>query len=229
MEELAYDRLKLLIKEEGIKKLKNSKCIIFGLGGVGSYAVEALARSFIGEMTLVDFDKISITNINRQIHSNIMSIGKYKTEEMKNRILSINKGCILKIYNTRINSLNLQDFNLEEYDFVIDAIDDVSSKLELIKYCLRNKIKIVSSMGMANKLRPDMIKIDKIKNTSVCPLARKIRKELMRFGNTNLTVVYSTEHFKNKENLNTLGSTSFVPPVSGMFIASYVVRNLLEI
>ncbi|WP_068267694.1 tRNA threonylcarbamoyladenosine dehydratase [Caviibacter abscessus] len=228
MAEFAYDRLELLVQKDGINKLKNTKCIIFGLGGVGSYVTESLARSFIGELTLVDFDKISITNINRQLHANFKSIGKWKTQEMKNRILSINPECNVKIYETRLNDSNMEEFDLASYDFVIDAIDDITSKIALIKYCLKNKIRIISSMGAANKLNPEMLKIGKIKNTTVCPLARKIRHELLKEGYTDLTVVYSTEHIKNKKG-NALGSTSFVPSVAGLYITSYVVRTILEI
>lgn len=228
MEEFAYDRLELLIKKEGINKLKKSKCIIFGLGGVGSYATEALARSFIGTLTIVDFDKISITNINRQLQTNINNIGNPKTEEVKKRILSINPDCIVISHEIRLNSLNIENFNLNNYDFVLDAIDDIYAKLVLIKYCLKNKIKIISSMGMANKINPELVKIGKIKDTTVCPLARKIRRELLKENYTNLPVVYSTEHIKFKVE-NKLGSTSFVPSVAGLFMASYVIRSILEI
>lgn len=228
MQEKPYQRLELLVKETGITKLKKSRCIVFGLGGVGSYAVETLARSFIGEITLVDFDTISITNINRQIHSNVKTIGEYKAEVLKSRIEDINPECIVNINVIKLEKENIDSFNLATYDYVIDAIDDTSAKLSLITYCLSNKIKIISSMGMANRLMPEKIKIDKIKNTSVCPIARLIRRELKKINMLNLDVVYSTEHTIKNANTAELGSANFTVSVAGILMASYVIRQILE-
>ncbi|WP_067143351.1 tRNA threonylcarbamoyladenosine dehydratase [Oceanivirga salmonicida] len=222
-------RLEILIKQEGIDKLRNAKCIIFGLGGVGSFAAEALARSFVGNICIVDYDTISISNINRQLHANIKTIGLNKTDEIANRILSINPECNLKIETKKLTPENIDEFNLKEYDYVLDAIDDISSKIELIKYCSRNKIKIISSMGMGNKIKPEKIKIDKLKNTKSCALARKLRRELKDFKSAlEIPVVYSDE-VAIKHEYDFPGSTAFNPPVSGMFMSSYVVRKILNI
>ena len=228
MQEKPYQRLEILVKEEGILKLKKSKCIVFGLGGVGSYSVEALARSFIGEITLVDFDTISITNINRQIHANVKTIGEYKAKELKRRIEDINPECIVNINTIKLQKENIASFNLETYDYVIDAIDDISAKLSLITYCLSSKIKIISSMGMANRLKPEKIKIDKIKNTSVCPVARIIRRELKKKNMQNLNVVYSTEHALKNSDIKELGSAHFTVSIAGILMASFVIMQILE-
>ena len=228
MQEKPYQRLEILVKEEGISKLKKTKCIVFGLGGVGSYAVETLARSFIGQITLVDFDTISITNINRQIHANMKTIGEYKAKELKQRIKDINPECIVNIITIKLQKENIEFFNLGTYDYVIDAIDDIGAKLSLITYCLINKIKIISSMGMANRLNPEKIKIDKIKNTSGCPVARIIRKELKKKNLQNLDVVYSTEHAIKNYNIKEMGSANFNVSIAGILMAYFVIRQTLE-
>jgi len=246
----------MMVGEEGIERLKNSKVIVFGVGGVGSYTVEALARSGIGQITMVDFDEISESNINRQLHSLRSTIGKSKIDVMKDRILDINPECKVELVKKLVyddvdeifgNSEN-KSLNNSKYDFVVDAIDVIRSKVNLIEYCIKNKINIISSMGFGNKMRPEMVEIAKIKNTSVCPMARTIRSILKKKGITNVPVAFSkeipvqpnkSELFKEelptefREN-NTIprkttpGSNAFVPGTAGLVLASYVIRKLLE-
>lgn len=219
----SFDRTKILIGQNGIEKLKKSSCIIFGVGGVGSFTVEALARCFVGNITLVDFDTVDITNINRQIHANINTVGKYKVELMYDRIKSINPKCNVKIFKTKVNSDNIQEFFKQKYDFVVDAIDDINAKIDIISYCKYNKLNIISSMGLANRLDSTKVYVGKLKNTLGCGIARKLRK---RFPTTNLTVVASSEHAIKNGDLK--GSISFVPSVGGLMIASHVVTKILK-
>ena len=251
-----FARFSMMVGEEGIERLKNSKVIVFGVGGVGSYTVEALARSGIGQITMVDFDEISESNINRQLHSLRSTIGKSKIDVMKDRILDINPECKVELVKKLVyddvdeifgNSEN-KSLNNSKYDFVVDAIDVIRSKVNLIEYCIKNKINIISSMGFGNKMRPEMVEIAKIKNTSVCPMARTIRSILKKKGITNVPVAFSkeipvqpnkSELFKEelptefREN-NTIprkttpGSNAFVPGTAGLVLASYVIRKLLE-
>ena len=243
-----FDRLEMLIGEDGIKKLTNSNVIIFGIGGVGSYVAESFARSAIGRITLVDFDEISESNINRQIHATLSTIGEVKAEVMKNRILSINSECNVVIKKEILNG-NVEDFFAnEKYDYVVDAIDMIRSKVELIKYCSENDIHLISSMGFGNKMNPEMIKITDISKTIMCPLARKMRKLLRAENIGELTVAYSeeealkpdksakykTESLTEYRDHNTLpmkttpGSNAFVPGTAGFIISAYVIRKLLE-
>lgn len=249
---LEFSRLEMLVGKEGLVKLADTSVAIFGIGGVGSYAVEALARAGVGKMTLIDYDDICITNINRQIHATMKTIGQDKVEAMKNRILEINPKAKVEMFNEVYNKETHEKIFAEKYDFVVDAIDMVTSKLDLAEYCTKNGIGIISSMGTGNKMHPEMLEITDINKTSVCPLARVMRKELKGRGVNKLPVVYSKEvplkPEKGSHNckLNCVcpnpgeeinctsrraipGSTSFVPPVAGMLIASYVVRKILEI
>ena len=262
-----FARFSMMVGEEGIEKLGKSSVIIFGVGGVGSYTVEALARSGVGKITMVDFDEISESNINRQLHSLRSTIGKSKTDVMKDRILDINPDCKVELIkklvyddvaeilgNSECEDLKEdgKDLNNEKnsckYDFVVDAIDVIGSKVNLIEYCVKNKINIISSMGFGNKMHPEMIEIAKIKNTSVCPMARTIRSILKKKGITNVPVVFSKEipvqpnkselfkeelptEFRENNKIprkTTPGSNAFVPGTAGLALASYVVRKLLE-
>lgn len=218
-----YDRTEILLKKEGIEKLSTAKCLIFGVGGVGSFATEALARCSVGELTLVDFDIVDITNINRQIQANFSTIGQSKVELMKKRIEQINPECRVEIYKEKLTQANIEKFFKKNYDYVIDCIDDIQAKKNLISYCLYNKIKIISSMGLANRLDPSKIYIGKLKDTLGCGMARSLRQE---FKNKKLTVVASREHAK-KCGIQK-GSVSFVPSVGGLMIASYVVKQIIE-
>lgn len=220
----SYSRLEILVGNEGLQKLKNSSCIIFGVGGVGSFAIEALARSFIGNITLVDFDIVDITNINRQIHANFTTIGKSKIELMKERIKSINPECEVTIFKEKLNKENVFLFFNKKYDYVIDAIDDIEAKIALIHYCKYNKINIISSMGLANRLDPTKVHICKLKNTIGCGLARRLRREFKDF---NLNVVSSSEHAIKVDSIKP-GSISFVPSVGGLMLAGYVVNKILK-
>ncbi|VWL85638.1 tRNA threonylcarbamoyladenosine dehydratase [Oceanivirga miroungae] len=223
------ERLEYLIGDKNLEILKNSKIIIFGLGGVGSFAAEALTRSFIGSITIVDYDIVNISNINRQLVALNSTIKRKKVDVMYDRIKDINSECKVFKIDKKLMIENIDEFNLKEYDYVIDAIDDISAKLTLIRHCLMNKIKIVSSMGMANKLDPTKVKITKLYDTRFCAFARKLRRELKNINSAReLPVIYSEEFAIRHDNDN-LGSTSFVPPVAGITVASYVVRRLLDI
>lgn len=227
-------RTSLIIGEEGIDKLRNSNVIVFGVGGVGSFAAEAIARAGVGNLTIVDFDDVDITNINRQIPALHSTVGKYKVEVMKERILDINPNINIKAIKEIYNEETSDKILTENYDYVVDAIDMVSSKIHLIKTCKQKNLNIISSMGMGNKLDPTKIEVSDIHKTSICPLARVIRKELRDRKIKNLKVVYSKEEPKElkKRIMNgkkvTPGSISFVPSVAGLTIASVVVNDLLK-
>jgi len=246
-----FARFSMLIGEEGIEKLCNSKVIVFGIGGVGSYTVEALARSGVGYITMVDFDEISESNINRQLHSLRSTIGKSKTDVMKERILDINPDCKVELVKRLVyDDIDevLGNSGNKKYDFAVDAIDVIGSKVNLIEYCVKNKINIISSMGFGNKMHPEMVEISKIKNTSVCPMARTIRSILKKKNIFDIPVVYSKEQpvkpdkselfkeetpteFRESNEIprkTTPGSNAFVPGTAGLVLASYVIRKILE-
>lgn len=231
----AFSRIEILIGPENLNKLKNSKVAIFGIGGVGSYAVEGLVRSAIGSFVLIDYDDIDLTNINRQIHSTMKTIGKSKVEIMKERILEINPKAEVKIFKKFYKPENAKEMLSLDYSYVVDAIDMVSSKLDLIQRCYYMKIPIISSMGAGNKLNPTMLEVEDIYKTSICPLARVMRRELRKRNIEELKVVYSKEKsitpLKLGEydlRIQTIGSVSFVPPVAGLIIASEVVKDLIS-
>ena len=245
-----FARLEMLIGENGIQKLRESTVAVFGIGGVGSYSAEALARSAVGKIILVDFDKISESNINRQIHSLRSTIGLNKADVMEKRIKDINPECNVIKEIRLLKRENIKDF-FEEHkpDFVIDAIDMIKAKAALIEYCAQSGINIISSMGFGNKLFPEMIEICDIYETNTCPLARTLRKILKEMGIKKLPVVFSkempmvpdkssrykdegkTEYFMGEEvpGKITPGSNSFVPPAAGMTAASYVIRKILNL
>lgn len=243
-----FARFSMMVGEEGIKKLGESRVIIFGVGGVGSYTVEALVRAGVGQITMVDFDEISESNINRQLHSLRSTIGKSKVDVMKDRILDINPDCKVELVKRLVYDDVDEVLGNNKYDFVVDAIDVIGSKINLIEYCAKNNINIISSMGFGNKMHPEMIEISKIKNTSVCPMARTIRSILKKKGITNVPVAFSKEipvqpnkselfkeelptEFRENNKIprkTTPGSNSFVPGTAGLVLASYVVRKLLE-
>ena len=229
MEKNFTTRTGLIIGDEGINKLKNSNVIVFGVGGVGSFAAEAIARAGVGNLTIVDFDDVDITNINRQLPALHSTVGKYKVEVMKDRILDINPDINIKAIREVYN----KDTS-ENYDYVVDAIDMVTSKIHLIETCKNKGLEIISSMGMGNKLDPTKIEVTDIHKTTICPLARVMRKELKDRKIKKLKVVYSTEQPKElkKKILNgkkvTPGSVSFVPSVGGLIIASVVINDLLN-
>ncbi|EMJ4521009.1 tRNA threonylcarbamoyladenosine dehydratase [Clostridioides difficile] len=233
MENNFTTRTSFLVGDDGIKKLNNSNIIVFGVGGVGSFTVEALARAGVGNITIVDFDDVDITNINRQIPALHSTVGRYKVDVMEERILDINPNINIKKIRSLYNKDTSDEILTERYDYVVDAIDMVSSKIHLIETCEKKGLKIISSMGMGNKLDPTKIVVTDIHKTSTCPLAKVMRKELRDRGIKKLKVVYSTEQpIELKKKVMdgrkvTPGSVSFVPSVGGLIIASVIVNELL--
>ena len=230
-------RTELLIGSDNIEKLKNSNVIVFGLGGVGGATVEALVRAGVGNLSIVDFDTVDKTNLNRQIITTQSAIGKPKVEVTKDRVLSINPNINLTIYNEKFLKENIDlFFKDKKYDYVVDAIDLVTPKLDLIEFATTSKIPIISCMGTGNKINPAQFKVADIKKTSVCPLAKIIRKELKKRRINKLKVVYSEETPRKPLNLDggrektkNVGSISFVPPVAGMLLASEVIKDICKL
>ena len=230
-------RTELLIGSDNIEKLKNSNVIVFGLGGVGGATVEALVRAGIGNLSIVDFDTVDKTNLNRQIITTQSVVGKPKVEVAKDRVLSINPDINLTIYNEKFLKENIDlFFKDKKYDYIVDAIDLVTSKLDLIEFSTNSKIPIISCMGTGNKINPAQFKVADIKKTSVCPLAKIIRKELKKRRINKLKVVYSDETPRKPLNLDggreknkNVGSISFVPPVAGMLLASEVIKDICKL
>ncbi|MBR4123606.1 MAG: tRNA threonylcarbamoyladenosine dehydratase [Clostridia bacterium] len=227
-----YDRTALLIGKENLNKLKNSRVAVFGIGGVGGYAVEALARSGIGTIDLFDNDTVSVTNINRQIIATNKTIGLDKVVAAAQRISEINAEIKVNCHNIFFSAET--DIDFTDYDYIIDAIDTVTSKIELIVKAKENNIPIISSMGTGNKLNADMLEIADIYKTSVCPLARVMRYELKKRGIKSLKVVYSKEEpIKPKIQTKEFGrhipaSIAFVPAVSGMLLAGEVIKDIIN-
>ena len=218
-------RTEMLIGEEGLKRLSQSHVAVFGIGGVGGYVVEALARSGVGELTLVDRDVVSTSNLNRQIIALESTVGFSKTEVMKERIAQICPETIVHTHETFFLPENSHTFPFESYDYVVDAVDTVTAKIEIIMKCQNLNVPVISSMGTGNKLDPSKLQLADIYKTSMCPLAKVMRKELKNRGVKHLKVVYSTE--EPVANHRTPGSISFVPGTAGLLIASAVVRDLL--
>lgn len=223
--ERIYDRTEIVLGKEKLEILKKSHVVICGIGGVGSYALEALVRIGVGHITVVDKDDIDVTNINRQIIATVDNVGNSKVEEAKKRVNLINPSIKVDIVKEYIDETNIPIYITKDADYVIDAIDSVESKIALIKYCKKEDIKIISSMGTANKLEPLKLTVTDISKTEMCPLAKIVRKRLKQEGITKVKVVYSTEE-AIKTNTTTLGSVSFVPSVAGLIIAAEVVKDL---
>lgn len=229
-----FSRFELLVGNENINKLSQSHVIVFGIGGVGGYVVEALVRSGIGHITIVDNDTVSLSNLNRQIIATQETIGKKKVEVMKERILSINPNCDVQTLEMFYLPENANEINLSQYDYVVDAIDTITAKIELAMRC-NEKIPLISSMGTGNKMNPALLEVSDIYKTSICPLAKVMRRELKKRGIKHLKVVYSKElplkpQISNETtNKRTVpGSTSFVPSSAGLLIASEVIKDLLK-
>ena len=227
-----FSRTELLIGKENLEKLKKSKIGIFGIGGVGSFVCEALARVGVGELVLIDNDEISISNLNRQIHATHNTIGKPKVEVMKNRILEINPKIKVEVFKEFYNVDSKNKIIDNTFSYIVDAVDTVAAKLEIITNAKKVDVPVISSMGTANKLNPTMLEVADIYKTSVCPLAKVIRKELRNRNINNLKVVYSKEEpftkYKKDEDNSSLGSISFVPSVAGLIIASEVVKDIIK-
>lgn len=246
-----FSRTELLYGKEAMDKLENARVAVFGIGGVGGYTVEALARSGVGHFELIDDDKICLTNINRQIIATRETVGKYKVDVMKERILSINPKADIVIHKSFFLPDNKQDFDFSTYSYVVDAVDTVTAKIELVLEAQRVHVPIISSMGAGNKVDPTAFEVSDIYETSICPLARVMRRELKKRHVKKLKVVYSKE--KPREPIEDMaiscrkncicppgtvrkctqrraipGSTAFVPSVVGLIIASEVINDLTK-
>ncbi|MDO5062245.1 MAG: tRNA threonylcarbamoyladenosine dehydratase [Peptostreptococcaceae bacterium] len=229
-----FFRTELLLGEQAMQKLSQSHVAIFGVGGVGSFATEAIARSGVGEITLVDFDTIDISNINRQLPALLSTVGKSKVEMMAARIRDIDPHIQIHIKDQKYMPENSDEFFGERsFDFVVDAIDIITAKLFLIQTCKQKNIPIISSMGMGNKIDPTRITLTKLSKTHMDPLAKVMRKELKDRGIVDLDVVFSDEKpRKPKQSIASQGkrelpaSCAFVPPVAGLMMASFVIREL---
>ena len=244
-----FSRTELLLGKDGIEKLAASRVAIFGIGGVGGYTVEALARSGVGAFDLIDDDKICITNINRQIYALRSTVGKYKVDVAKERILDINPNAVVNTYKTFYTPETADEFDFSQYDYVVDAIDTVVGKLKIVEKAKEAKIPVISSMGAGNKMNPAMFEVADIFKTSVCPLAKVMRQELKKRKIRKLKVVYSKEvPIKPNDDIEISckkhcvcppgtvrkctarrqipGSNAFVPSTVGLIIAGEVVKDL---
>ena len=244
-----FSRTELLLGKDGIEKLASSRVAIFGIGGVGGYTVEALARSGIGTFDLIDDDKICITNINRQIYALKSTVGKYKVDVAKDRILDINPNAVVNTYKTFYTPETADEFDFSQYDYVVDAIDTVVGKLKIVEKAKEAKVPVISSMGAGNKMNAAMFEVTDIFKTSVCPLAKVMRQELKKRKIRKLKVVYSKEvPIKPNDDIEISckkhcvcppgtvrkctarrkipGSNAFVPSVVGLIIAGEVVKDL---
>ena len=221
-------RTRLLIGSEAINKLKSSKVAVFGVGGVGSFVTEALARASVGKIDIFDGDVVDATNINRQLIALHSTIGMSKVEVMKKRLLDINPEIVVNAHHVVFNASNAAEFSFEDYDYIVDAIDMVSSKLLIISKAKALGKNVISSMGMGNKINPSMIEITDIFLTQNCPLARVMRRELKARKINSLKVAYSKEMPLYKPENKVNSSISFVPSVGGLMIASEVVRDLIK-
>ena len=225
-----FSRTELLIGKDGVDKLQKSKVAIFGIGGVGSYVVEGLARAGVGHLIIVDYDKYDITNINRQLGAAYSTIGKYKVDVMKQRILDINPNAIVEAYRPdEIEGGETAIVN-SDIDYVVDAIDTMINKLDLIEKCKQKNVKIITATGAGNKLDPPKFEVDDIYKTSVCPVCKILRKELKKRNIKDLKVVYSKENSLKPETNGEriLGSVSFVPSVAGLIVAGEVVKDIIK-
>lgn len=226
MEENWKDRTEKLIGKDAVNKLENAKVIIFGIGGVGSFAVEGLVRAGVGKLSLVDPDNIDVTNINRQIHSNVNTVGKSKIEVMKQRILEINPKVNVEVYNPKNLDFEEQELIDDSFSYVIDAVDTVKTKINIIEKTKKIGVPVISAMGAGNKLDATKFEITDINKTDVCPLARTIRKELRKRNIKDVKVVYSKEEPVVKE--QTPASISYVPSVCGLIIAGEVIKDIIK-
>lgn len=247
-----FSRTELLLGKDSMEKLKNSRVAVFGIGGVGGYVCEALVRSGVGAFDLIDDDKVCLTNLNRQIIATRKTVGKYKTEVMRDRILEINPQADVRLHQCFFLPENSDEFPFEEYDYVVDAVDTVTAKIELVMKAQAMNVPIISSMGAGNKLDGSMFRVADIYKTKVCPLAKVMRRELKKRGVKKLKVVYSEEmptrpiedmaiscrsncicppgaEHKCTERRDIPGSVAFVPSVAGLIIAGEVVKDLCKI
>ena len=226
MEENWKYRTEKLIGKEAVNKLENAKVIVFGIGGVGSFAVEGLVRAGVGNLSLVDPDNIDVTNINRQIHSNVNTVGKSKIEVMKQRILEINPKANVEVYNPRNLEFEEQELIDNSFSYVIDAVDTIKTKINIIEKAKKVGIPVISAMGAGNKIDSTKFEVTDINKTDVCPLARTIRKELRKRNIKDVKVVYSKEEPVIKG--QTPASISYVPSICGLIIAGEVIKDIIK-
>ena len=234
-----FSRTALLLGDDALNKLAEKRVAVFGIGGVGGYVCEALVRSGIGSFDLIDKDTVSTSNINRQIIALHSTVGRYKAEVMKERMLAINPNVRVLIHNCFFLPENADDFNFNDYDYVVDAVDTVTAKLEIITRAKKAGVPVISAMGAGNKLNPEGFKVADIYDTKVCPLAKVMRRELKKRNIDSLKVVYSEEEplkvfvndddpDENKPRKATPGSIAFVPAVAGLVMASAIIKDLVK-
>lgn len=246
-----FSRTQLLLGKEAIDKFRNVRVAVFGIGGVGGYVCEGLVRSGIGAFDLIDDDKVCLTNLNRQIIATRKTVGKYKADVMKERILEINPDCQVEVHKCFFLPENADEFDFENYDYVVDAVDTVTAKIEIIMKAQEKGVPVISCMGAGNKLDGSQFKVADIYKTSMCPLAKVMRRELKKRGVKKLKVVYSEEQpirpledmsiscrthcicppgaqHKCTERRDIPGSTAFVPSIAGLIIAGEIVKDLAE-
>lgn len=224
-----YSRTEMIIGTEAVEKIKAASVIVFGIGGVGSYVVEGLARAGIGKLVLVDNDVVDITNINRQLPALHSTLGLPKAQVMANRVKDINPECVVEAVECFFMPDTADTFDFKGFDYVVDAIDTVTGKLALIEKAYNEDVPVISSMGTGNKLEPSQFKITAIEKTKVCPLAKVMRKELKNRGIKGVKALWSEEEPIKQEGVRTPGSISFVPSVAGLMIAGEVVRDITKI
>ncbi len=231
-----FERTALLLGWEAIDQLSSLRIAVFGVGGVGGFVIEALARSGIGTLDIIDNDTVCLSNMNRQIIATHSTVGKYKVDVMKDRVLDINPDATVNTYQHFFTPEKAGEFDFSKYDYVVDAIDTVTGKIELVIQCDKTGTPIISSMGAGNKLDPTRFEVTDIYKTSVCPLAKVMRRELKARGIKKCKVVYSKEEplkplaldIKASGKRQTPGSTAFVPSVAGLIIAGEVIRDLIK-
>ena len=224
-----YSRTERMLGKDAVERLKNARVAVFGVGGVGGFCIEALARAGVGSLDLIDSDTVAESNLNRQIIATRETIGEYKTAVMKNRILSINPEAKITTYNLFFDNNTSHLFDFSAYDYVVDAIDSVRGKIEIIKLSKSAGTRVISCMGAGNKLDPTMFEIADIEKTSVCPLARAVRTELKKLGIRGVKVLFSKEPPvlpKTETTDHAPGSISFVPSVAGLIIAGEVIKDI---
>lgn len=231
MTENPFARTELLLGREALDRLSGARVAVFGIGGVGGYVCEALARSGVGKFDLVDSDRVSITNLNRQIIATWKTIGQYKTDAMRERILEINPGADIRLHRCFFLPENAGEFSFEDYDYVVDAVDTVTAKIGLVMKARESGVPVISSMGAGNKLDGSRFRVADLYETKVCPLAKVMRRELRKRGVDSLKVVYSEEEpvqprGETEAELRIPGSVAFVPSAAGLLIAGEVVKDL---
>lgn len=225
--ETQFSRTELIFGTDGMQKLYGSRVAVFGVGGVGGFAVEALARSGVGAIDIIDNDRVSVSNINRQVIATHSTVGEYKVDAMKARIADINPECKVTAYKTFFLPETADKFDFTCYDYVVDAIDTVSGKIAIIECAKACGVPVISAMGAGNKLDPTLFEVADISKTSVCPLARVMRRELSKRGIKGVKVVYSKEQPAGGGQRDIPASVAFVPSVAGLIIAGEVIKDLV--